>query len=293
MQRSGGLNDKITRILRGSPKVNLQNVKPNKFAKKGKKPRRGQHARSMRSDVKYNHLDSRLAWEPGTLPSIHAVPKYGYNRDSHLKRDYEPLTLWRLQRMIDLGRINPDEPIDLTTLINSSTIMHDVTDERIFGVFLVEQGADIFKARVNIEVQIANEMSIAAIEKNGGTITTAFYDHKSIEALSRPVNYFLKGFPIHKRQLPPQELVEYYCDQQMRGYLSDPAEIQKSRIELANKFGYPLPDISQDQQYSMLMTRKDPRQVFFGLSPGWLVNLADKVVIKPEDSEFMNEYLSQ
>lgn len=292
MQRSGGLNDKVIRILRSSPKVNLQNVKPNRFSRKPRKPKHGQHARSMRGNVKYNHLDSKLAWEPGTLPSIHAVPKYGYNRDSHLKRDYEPLTLWQLQRMIDLGRIDPDEPIDLTTLVNSRAINLDVNDERVFGVFLVEQGADIFKARVNIEVQIANEMSIAAVEKNGGTITTAFHDRKSVEALCRPVEYFLKGFPIHKRLLPPQELVTYYCDHRMRGYLSDPAELQKSRIDLASKFGYKLPDITLDKYYSMLMTRKDPRQVFFGLSPGWLVNLADKVVIKP-DSEFMDEYLSQ
>lgn len=286
------MNDKIIKILQNAPRVNLQNVKPNRYAVKSKKSRRGQHGRTMRTDIKYNHLDSGLAWEPGTLPSIHAVPKYGYNRDSHLKRDYEPLTLWKLQRMIDLGRINPNEPIDLTTLINSRSIEIDTSDDHVFGVFLVEQGAEIFKARVNIEVQIANEMSIASIEKNGGTITTSFYDRKSVQALCRPVEYFLKGFPIHKRLLPPQELVTYYSDHEMRGYLSDPAKLQEARIRLATKFGYKLPDITCDEHYEMLMTRKDPRQVFYGLSPGWLVNLVDGVVIKPE-SEYVDEYLAQ
>ena len=35
--------------------------------------------------------------------------------------------------------------------------------------------------------------------------------------------------------------------------------------------------------------RKDPRQIFFGLEPGWLVNLADKQVWRVKDST-MSEY---
>lgn len=42
------------------------------------------------------------------------------------------------------------------------------------------QGADTFKAKVNIEVQLASELAIAAIEKHGGVVTTAFYDPRSL-----------------------------------------------------------------------------------------------------------------
>lgn len=42
------------------------------------------------------------------------------------------------------------------------------------------QGADIFAAKVNIEVQRASELAIAAIEKNGGVVTTSFYDPRSL-----------------------------------------------------------------------------------------------------------------
>lgn len=45
------------------------------------------------------------------------------------------------------------------------------------------QGADTFKAKVNIEVQLASELAIAAIEKNGGVVTTAFYDPRSLGRL--------------------------------------------------------------------------------------------------------------
>lgn len=45
------------------------------------------------------------------------------------------------------------------------------------------QGADSFTAKVNIEVQLASELAIAAIEKNGGVVTTAFYDPRSLGKL--------------------------------------------------------------------------------------------------------------
>lgn len=42
------------------------------------------------------------------------------------------------------------------------------------------QGADIFAAKINIEVQRASEGAIAAVERNGGVITTSFYDPISL-----------------------------------------------------------------------------------------------------------------
>lgn len=50
---------------------------------------------------------------------------------------------------------------------------------------------------------------------------------------------------------------------------------------LAQKYGYELPKIEDDPQYEMFCEVKDPRQIFFGLEPGWVVNLPDQVIIKP------------
>lgn len=49
-----------------------------------------------------------------------------------------------------------------------------------FHVCFLFQGADIFAAKINIEVQRASEGAIAAIERNGGVITTSFYDPISL-----------------------------------------------------------------------------------------------------------------
>lgn len=50
---------------------------------------------------------------------------------------------------------------------------------------------------------------------------------------------------------------------------------------LSQKYGYELPKIEDDPQYEMFCEVKDPRQIFFGLEPGWLVNLPDQSIIKP------------
>lgn len=53
---------------------------------------------------------------------------------------------------------------------------------------------------------------------------------------------------------------------------------------MAQKYGYDLPKIEDDPQYEMFSEVKDPRQIFFGLEPGWLVNLVEKTIthIDPE-----------
>lgn len=55
-------------------------------------------------------------------------------------------------------------------------------------IFSLFQGADIFAAKINIEVQRASEGAIAAIERNGGVISTGFYDPISLGNFSDPGN---------------------------------------------------------------------------------------------------------
>ncbi|XP_025778362.1 39S ribosomal protein L15, mitochondrial [Puma concolor] len=112
------------------------------------------------------------------------------------------------------------------------------------------------------------------------------------DILCKPVPFFLRGQPIPKRMLPPEALVPYYTDAKNRGYLADPAKFPEARLELAKKYGYILPDITKDELFKMLSTRKDPRQIFFGLAPGWVVNMADKKILKPTDENLLKYYSS-
>ncbi len=89
--------------------------------------------------------------------------------------------------------------------------------------------------------------------------------------------------------LPPEDAIEYYTDPKNRGYLADPLLVAQERQLLAQKYGYELPDIESDP---IMKLRKDPRQVFFGLEPGWVVNLRDKQILRPTDEELIEYYKS-
>lgn len=236
------------------------------------------------------------AWPPlGVLgqktPFYLTVPKEPYNLNHLSKRNLLRLSLKELQRLIDLHRIDPSEPIDLTTFCNTGLYHIDVDHSRHYGFWLTDEGVDIFETPVNIEVQHASEHVIAAIERVGGVITTRFYDLFSIFAKSDPLKFFKSGIPIPKAKLPPEDAIPYYSNAESRGYLADPESIAEARVWLAQKYGYPVVDLSnQPKSIQKLMSiQKDPRQIFYGLHPGWLVSLTDKVVLKPK-SENLNEY---
>ena len=149
-----------------------------------------------------------------------------------------------------------------------------------------------FVAQVNIEVQAASEATIAAVERVGGVITTRFYDMECVQAMSEPLHFFRKGLPIPRCSLPPRDAIEYYSDPRKRGYLADPEKVAEARFELAQKYGYELQDLSESPKFEMLKMRKDPRQIFYGLAPGWFVSLKDEVIIKPVPQKYKEYYES-
>lgn len=217
------------------------------------------------------------------------IPKEPYYKGMHIRRQYPQMSLLQLQRLIDLGRIDPEQPIDMTTLCNTKVIEIN-PGGRQYGVNLTDEGADVFKAKVSLEVQWTDEVAIAAVERNGGSIVTKFYDLQCVGAMADPLTFLHRGLPIPRCKLPPEDAIEFYSDPRCRGYLADPALVAQHRQELAQKYGYTLPDITQDPLYPMLSRRKDPRQIWFGLEPGWLVNLTDKQVLRPTDPDLTEYY---
>lgn len=54
------------------------------------------------------------------------------------RHQYQPLSLRRLQYLIDLGRVDPTQPIDLTQLVNGRGVTIQPL-KRDYGVQLVEE----------------------------------------------------------------------------------------------------------------------------------------------------------
>ncbi|CAH1396668.1 unnamed protein product [Nezara viridula] len=281
------------KMLRALPRVSLANIRntgaPKKFVRG-----RGQHggdkhgAGNKGSGQRQNYM--RLGFETGNNPFYLRFPYEPYYKGHHFRKQYLPLSLLQLQKMIDTNRIDISEPIDLATLCNTG-LYKLRPEEKHYGVHLTDEGTDIFSSKINIEVQWANEATIAAIERNGGFITTGFFDIHSLWLLKDPEAFFRRGQPIPRRMLPSEDVILYYSSPENRGYLADPEKISYERLVLSQKFGYELPSLSEsDSMYDVLMERKDPRQIFYGLEPGWIVNLVEKEIYKPKDQELIEYY---
>nr|ACO15346.1 39S ribosomal protein L15, mitochondrial precursor [Caligus clemensi] len=286
----GGRADKALSLLRSLPRVGTTNVE---CIPKPKKERdRGQYGgKTHGHGSKGNKARQRwmpLGFEPGRTPfQIRYSRERSYNYGWHAQRQYPPLSLHKIQLMIDTGRLNPREPLDIAALTKSQLLPINPSDNH-FGFELTAEGENRFDAKINIEVQHASEEAIAAIESRGGTITTAYFDIASVKALVTPLGFFQSGQPIPRRLVPPADAIQYYKDPKNRGYLADPTLVAKERLVLAQKYGYTLPDVKEDY----LKEFKDPRQVFYGLKPGWVVNLKDKVIYKPLDKDILDYYES-
>ena len=53
-------------------------------------------------------------------------------------RQYIPVSLFKLQNLIDVGRVNPHEPIDLTSISTSKFIKIEA-QKRQFGIQLTDE----------------------------------------------------------------------------------------------------------------------------------------------------------
>lgn len=291
--------EKTLQMLRNLPRVALNNIKDLPVsAKQRQKTHELPRGKEAKFKVGADHKGQaqrmsrpRLGFSKST-PGYLRVPKEYYYEGHHLLRQYKPISLLQIQRLIDLGRLNPNEPIDLTAICNTKLVMIDPA-KREFGLQLTDEGVDCFKAKINIEVQwVQSELAIAAIEKNGGMITNKYYDLSAVNAMCDPIKFFNAGKPIPKNGTPPMNAIEFYTSASNRGYLADPDQIRLERLKLSQKYGYELNDLSKDPLKEMFQMRKDPRQIWYGLEPGWLVNPKDKVVLKPADKEWIEYYQS-
>ena len=76
------------------------------------------------------------------------------------------------------------------------------------------QGADWFKAKVDIEVSKASQKAINAIEREGGRIITSHYNKLGLRLLLNPWKFDDRPHP--RRALPNKKLMAYYLDPKNR-----------------------------------------------------------------------------
>lgn len=138
----------------------------------------------------------------------------------------EPVNLDRLQYYIDMGRIDPKEPITLKVMKEAGL----VTNVK-HGIKLLGNGAEHLTASLNIQVSRASSSAIKRIEEIGGSIETVHYNKLALRAHLYPEKF--KVLPRQARPAP--KLMEYYTNSAKRGYLSPLVQSRKITKEKDQK----------------------------------------------------------
>ncbi|KAJ3369305.1 YmL10 [Allomyces arbusculus] len=152
----------------------------------------------------------RVGFEGGQTPLHKRIPKRGF-KNIHGK-DLVTVNVDKLQRWIDVGRLDPSKPITMKELYDSRLI-HSVKD----GVKLLGDGAAYLKTPVQIEVTQASQSAIEAVEKVGGKVISVYYNTLGLRALVKPHKFRI--LPRRAEPTSTREL-DYYADPANRGYIA-------------------------------------------------------------------------
>ncbi len=124
----------------------------------GKTGGRGIKGQKSRSGVAIN------GYEGGQMPLYQRLPKRGFNKPNRKK--FAVLNLGILQKFIDDKKIDAKSAITEDVLVTSGLVRR-----KLDGVRILAKGE--FSAKVDLQVTGASASAKAAVEKAGGSITTA------------------------------------------------------------------------------------------------------------------------
>lgn len=159
--------------------MKLNEIKPNPGAKtrkfivgrgigsgKGKTAGKGVKGQKARTGV------ALKGFQGGQMPLERRLPKIGFNNVSRIH--YATVTLARLQRAIDSGKLDAKKTVDEAALVASGVVRR-----KRDGVKLIGSGA--VKAKLDLRVAHATAGAIASIEKAGGKVTCSRADKKAAD----------------------------------------------------------------------------------------------------------------
>lgn len=122
---------------------------------KGKTSGRGQKGQTSRSGVSIN------GFEGGQMPLYRRLPKRGFNPIN--RRNYNEVTLARLQDAVDRGRLDTSGTVDAAAMVAAGLIRRPLDGVRVIGT-------GELKAKLGLKVNHVTASAKAAIEQAGGSV---------------------------------------------------------------------------------------------------------------------------
>lgn len=124
---------------------------------KGKTAGRGVKGQKSRSGVSIN------GYEGGQMPIYRRLPKRGFS-NARFGKDYNIVSLARLQAAVDAGKLDAKKPVNAEALVAAGVIRREKDGVRVLA------DGDL-KAELDLTVIGASHSAIEKIEKAGGKIT--------------------------------------------------------------------------------------------------------------------------
>jgi large subunit ribosomal protein L15 len=122
----------------------------------GKTGGRGGKGQTARSGARLG------GFEGGQMPLHRRLPKRGFNKRA--RKDWNEISLGRLQEAVDAGRLDPGKTVDVAALVAAGVVRRPLDGVRVLG-----DGE--LKAGLKLTVNHATASARAAVEKAGGSVT--------------------------------------------------------------------------------------------------------------------------
>ena len=150
----------MTRLneLRDNPGANKVRIRVGRGigSGKGKTGGRGGKGQTARAGVAIN------GFEGGQMPLYRRLPKRGFRNP--FTKDFNTVSLARVQAAIDAKKLDANETIDTAALIKAGIIRRAKDGVRLLG------GEGELKAKLNFDIAGASKSAVEKVEQAGGSI---------------------------------------------------------------------------------------------------------------------------
>eukprot|EP01018_Ginkgo_biloba_P001574 Gb_40473 [translate_table: standard] len=157
---------------------------------KGKTAGRGHKGQKARGSHK-------LGFEGGQTPLRRLLPRRGFKNPFSLT--FQPVSLRKIAKLINAGRIDSSELITMKTLKDVGAIGKKIED----GVRLMGRGAEDIHWPIHIEVSRVTVRAKEAVEAAGGSVRRVYYNKLGLRALLKPEWFEKKGRLLPRPARPP------------------------------------------------------------------------------------------
>ncbi|OSX80094.1 hypothetical protein BU14_0058s0006 [Porphyra umbilicalis] len=147
-----------------------------------------------------------------------------------------PVSVARIQRLVDVGRIDAGVPVTMDVLWRSGAV-HKVPD----GVKLICREGDRLAAALDIRVSEASVEAATAVIDAGGSLSLVYYNALGLRALLKPEKWTAIGKPLPRFARPPPKLAWMYESRTPEGLpyrpVTTPADVHEAQEWASDSLG--------------------------------------------------------